>query len=361
MKSVTPSTLINVEPVHIDRHRVRKILVIKLRAIGDVILSTIVLKNLRAAFPNAVIHFLTEKASTPIVHDNPEIDDVVMFHLPTTGSWKFLRQLRAKQYDLVIDLFCNPRSAFMTFFSGARYRVGYPFRGRSYAYNILVPKRKEIAHNVEFNLDALRRIAVPIVDRSISLSVDPEASARMKEFLSPFIASEKPLVILNPHCTRETNKWGLEHFAELGDAITEKLGYQIIIIWGPGEYDDAIRVKGLMRNEAIITPQTSVKDLIALISLCDFIITNDSGPKHIAAAVGTASLGINGPTNPFMQGAYSENSAWVRMDELDCIACNLTKCKIGNICMTNLSVERVFAAFEKLVHRQPHIHESEQR
>lgn len=339
------------QPHVIHLQSIGRILIIKLRAIGDVLLSTIVIKNLRDYFPNAQIDFVTERASAPLLENNPFLDHVLTFHIPATGSFRFLRMLRRNRYDLVIDLFCNPRSAFMTFVSGAAYRVGYPFRGRKYAYNILVPPRKEIAHNVEFNLDALRRINIPIVDKTITLSVDPGADARAMEFLSPFLETRKPIVILNPHCTRETNKWGLEHFAELGDIIIEKFGYHVMIIWGPGEYDDAIRVKGFMRNGAVVTPQTTLKELVALISHCDFIVTNDSGPKHIAAAVGVASLGINGPTNPYMQGAYSENSAWVRMDELDCIACNLTKCSIGNICMTDLSVAHVLRVFDLLIHK----------
>jgi heptosyltransferase-3 len=144
----------------------QKILVIKLRAIGDVILATPVLENLRQAFPPARIDFLTEKFCWPIVRGHPTLHEVLVLDRKQPGATRALiRHIRECHYDVVFDLFVNPRSALLTLLSGASTRVGFRFRGRQYAYNIKVEPRGDRVHEVEFNLDALRALQIPIVTR----------------------------------------------------------------------------------------------------------------------------------------------------------------------------------------------------
>jgi ADP-heptose:LPS heptosyltransferase len=104
-----------------------------------------------------------------------------------------------------------------------------------------------------------------------------------------------------------------------------------------------------MKMPAHVTPKTTLSQLAAIISRCTAIISNDSGPMHISASLGIPTLGIFGPTNPRQQGPYGSNHRWVRNEELDCLECSLTACPIGNICMTQLKVERVMDAFSLLV------------
>ena len=124
---------------------IEKILIIKLRAVGDVLLSTIVTKNLRLAFPSAVIHYLTEPPGREVFHLNPFIDDVLVFDKETMSGAGLIRAVRRRRYDLVIDLFGNPRTALVTWLSRASVRVGYRFRGRSYAYNVIAEPRGDHA------------------------------------------------------------------------------------------------------------------------------------------------------------------------------------------------------------------------
>ncbi len=153
--------------VPFDRTAVRKILLIKLRAVGDVLLSTIVTKNVRAAFPAARIDFLTEPPALDILRGNPNIDGALVYDLKVKSPLAYIMDVRASSYDLVIDLFGNPRTALLTRLSGSRYRVGYDFRGRSYAYNIVVQPRGDRVHNTQFNLDAIESLGIPIIDRSL--------------------------------------------------------------------------------------------------------------------------------------------------------------------------------------------------
>lgn len=326
---------------------VRRIAVIKLRAIGDVILTLPVFQNLRDTFPDARIDAVTEAPSSGILAECPFIDNVIVAPKTMLGILGTFNTLRRARYDLAIDLFCNPRSAQLCFATRARYRVGYPFRGRGYAYNVWIESRSDAIHNVDFNLDGLRRIGVPITSRSLSWSPPDDAVDRMKILLSR-IRSRPSIIALNASGTWETKRWGLEHFASLADRLIEQYKVDVLLLWGPNERGDALRIAELMKRQPLIAPATTLVELGALLSLCSFMISTDSGPMHLAAAVGIPTLGIFGPTNPLLQGPFNESSAFVRREGLDCLACNLTKCKIGNVCMTELDVDAVMHAFERL-------------
>lgn len=328
---------------------VRKILVLKLRAIGDVLLSTSVLRNLREAFPDARIDFLTEHPARDIIDSNPDIDNALVFHTKNDRIVPWLWRLYKADYDLVFDLFCNPRSAQLCWATRANVRVGYPFRGRKYAYSAYVESRSNEIHNVDFNLDPLRALDIPIIDTEPHVPVD-ERDAEWATDITKRLRSQHPLLVaMNPSGTWETKRWGLEKFAALADALIEKHNALPILLWGPGEKDDVESIQAQMTNKPYIPPVTSLKQLAALLQQCDFTISNDAGPMHISAAVGTPTLGIFGPTNPYLQGPYHTRSSWVRLDDLDCIACNLTTCDIGNVCMTDLQVSAVLQAFENMM------------
>lgn len=332
---------------------IRSILVIKPRAIGDVLLSTVVLANLRSAFPEARISFVTETPASDIIRENPFVDNPIIFHPARDSYVRLLFQLRRLRADIVFDLFCNPRTAQMSFATGAPIRLGYPFRGRAWAYNVHVKTRADRVHNTEFNLDALSHLSIPIVDRRLSFPLPEARLAHFADVTRDLRSRTGPLIALNSSGTWETKRWGLDHFAQLGDLLIERLKANIVLLWGPGEEQDVSAIKSMMKQSAHVAPPTRIRELGALLANCDFTISNDSGPMHISAAVQTPTLGIFGPTNPFLQGPYHEGSSWVRLQDLDCLACNLTKCSIGNVCMARLDVNTVFQAFEQMMEKLP--------
>lgn len=334
---------------------VRRILIVKLRAIGDVLLSTVVLRSVRAAFPDAEIDYLTEAPARDIVEGHPALTRTLIFDPRHDSFLSLLRQIYRARYDLVFDLFCNPRSAQITFATRAPVRVGYPFRGRAYAYTVHVPVRSDRVHNTEFNLDALAVLQIPITDRALSFAITPDADRWAADLLAPYRAEGKMLVALNPSGTWESKRWGLDHYAGLGDALAARYNAVPVIVWGPGEHDDALRVASLMQAPALVPPKTTLKQLGALLARCDGMVSNDTSPMHLGAAVGIPVLGVHGPTNPHLQGPFNALSAWVRNEKLECLACNYTECPIGNMCMTELSVDTVLAAFDSMLERARHI------
>lgn len=338
----------------LDRSVVRKLLVVKLRAVGDVLLSTIVTKNLRLAFPQARFDFLTEAPSTDILKLNPFVDNTLVYRRNTMSGLDLIRMVRGNSYDLVIDLFGNPRSALATWLSGARYRVGYRFRGRTYAYNILVKPRGGQVHNTQFNLDALDAIGVEIQDRHIYFPFSSQDETYVNEFLSRGLLVGKFLVGINTGGGWYTKRWGLERYAELADRMVEKYDAAIVLTWGPGQLPDVEKIVSMMKHEPFVPPPTSLPQLGALLKRCALVISNDSGPMHIAAAVGTPVLGIYGPTNPVLQGPYGDQHATIRNEGLECLGCNLTKCPIGHLCMLELTVDDVLQGVARLIEKREH-------
>jgi len=339
---------------------IKKILVIKLRAIGDVLLSTVVLRNLRAAYPDAQIDFLTEVLSRNVVEGNPDVDSVVAFDNKNQSGIDLILSVRRRKYDLILDLFGNPRSALVTYLSGARYRVGYRFKWRQYCYTVVVNPRGGEVHNTEFNLDALRAVGVPIVESSTCFPIDRSADSFAQRFFQEHCLLGKFVVALNHGGGWISKRWRIPQFSALGDLVAERYDAKILVIWGPGERSAAEQIQRSMNAKAILIPPCDLKQLAAILRHSSAVITNDSGPMHIAAAVGTPVVAIFGPTRPELQGPVGAVAEIVRNERLLCLGCNYTECPIGNPCMEELAVNTVFAAFQRLMIKRnsqlPHQH-----
>ena len=307
------------------------------------------IQNLHEYFPEARIDFLVDEFASEVVVGNPWITEVITFNRKNDSGLGTVLRVRKNSYDLVIDLFSNPRSAIIAGLSGARYRVGYPFRWRKYAYNILVTPRGGEVHNVEFNLDALRRLGIPVFHLRPHFPLNDKAKYFASEWFRANRLDGKLIVGLNPSGGWYTKRWGLDHFAQLGDEIAEKYHASIVLLWGPGEEDDVRSIHEKMKSPSVIIPRTSLSELGAIINHCTYVVSNDSGPMHIASSLDVPTLGIFGPTNPHLQGPFGKNHRWIRNEGIECLACNLTSCPIGNICMTQLDTNPVLSAFDGLV------------
>ena len=331
------------------REPVNRILVIKLRAIGDVLLSTAVLPDLRAAFPGATIDFLTEKYCAGVVEGNAGVGSVLVFDPSKETGPALIRRIRRRRYDLVLDLFANPRSALVTLLSGARLRVGYRFNWRRLCYNRVVEPRGGEVHNVEFNLDALRAIGVVPSERARpEFPLDPAAEAFADAFLTGRVPHGARLVAVNPGGGWISKKWRPEQFGELGRRIYETDGSSILVLWGPGEAEDANVVCSAIGSPAILAPPTTLKQLGSLLKRSAALVTNDSGPMHIAASLRVPVVAIFGPTVPRLQGPVFTESEVVTLSRLECLGCGYTECPIGNPCMLELPVDEVHRAYTRL-------------
>lgn len=335
----------------LDKSKIKKILVIKFGGIGDILLTTPVLPNLKNYFPDAEIYMLTLRHSRDILIDNPYLTRAFTYDPLEDKSWCLIKNIRKQKYDLVIDLFGNPRTALITFLSKAKYRFGFNFRGRNYAYNISVKGRGGLVHNVEFNLDALRAMEIPLITKELYLPVNIVHEEFAAEFIKQNNLDSKKIIGISKTGGWESKRYKADDYTELIDMLNELYDVNFILFWGnEKEKKDCEYIKSKIRKKnAFVIPDSPIRYLGAIIKKCDLVIGNDSGPLHIAVAMGVPTLGIYGPTNPQLQGPYGDKNLSIVKEDLDCLYCNLLECPIGNICMTQLSKEKIIEKVKELI------------
>lgn len=334
----------------LNKGEIKKILVIKFGGIGDALLMTPVLSNLRAYFPTQTIYLLTLRNSRDILVDNPYIDRVITYDPNEDGSWCLLKNIRKQKWDLVIDLYSNPRTAFLTWWSGAKYRFGFDFRGRSYAYNYKMKGRGAEVHNVDFNLDALFKLEIPVTSKKIFVDTNIVHKEFSEKFFNENRLFEKPSIAIGLTGGWDTKKFKTDGYIKLMREINEIYDVNFVLIWGnQKEKSDAEKINAEIPENSFLIPDSPIRYLAAILNDCTIYIGNDSGPLHIAEAMDTPVLGIYGPTNPKLQGPYGENNLIVRNEKLDCLECNLLECPIGNICMTELLPSKIIEKLNELI------------
>ncbi len=332
----------------INPSEIKKILCIKPRGIGDIVLSTIILENLINHFPFAKIDYLTEHFAKPALKYNPLVNKILTMH-NKEFSLKVALRIRKEKYDVVIDLWSNPRSAQITFFSGAKYRVGYAYRGRKYAYNILGTSSKGEFHSAEHNLEVLKPLGVKIISKNIHYYIGENEKLFADEYFTSNNLLDKKVFGIIPAGGWDSKRCDKRKWVEICKASINNFNCKILVLWGPGDEGDANFIKENLGADCLLAPKSSVTQMAALINKCDCIIANDSGPMHISAALKVPTLGIFGPTNPKAHRPYSPNSDYVIKDDLFCIICNKLICPYKHECMTELDVTIVIAKIKALL------------
>lgn len=343
----------------IDKEKVKKILLIKLRGIGDVVLSTIVLENLRDEFPHAKIDFLTEAASKPALEFIDEINEVIIFNRKSNlDRFNLFFTIRKKKYDLVLDLFSNPATAQITKVSGAKYRAGFPYKGRKYAYNLFGPAERNKYHAAELHSEFLKSIGLQSSKTELQFGLNDADKIFADEFFHRNFRDEKLICGISPSGGWSSKKCDPIKFAEIADEIVKTFDAKILIIWGPDDKIEAEKIAELMNCDSVFAPDTSIRQMAALIYNCDFLIANDSGPMHISTAVKTPVLSLHGPTDPELQGPYGDAHQYIRLESLHCIGCNLLECTYNHECFKDLPAAEVISKLKLMLHKNKMIQEN---
>ncbi|MFZ5948015.1 MAG: glycosyltransferase family 9 protein [Stygiobacter sp.] len=334
----------------IPKKEIRKILIVKLRGIGDVVCSTIVVDNLREDFPNAQIDYLVEKPSSFGLVELNQINNVLIFDKKSLWNRiKLAFKVRKEKYDLVFDFFGNPSSAQITFFSNAKFRIGFPFRGRKYAYNFYGPSERAKWHNAILHLKVLDKFGFTTKYQNLLFALSDEAKIFANNFFDKTFSSDDFVVGISTTGSWQSKKCDPEKFAEIAELVIKKYNAKILIIWGKGDEEDSQKLFSLLKGKATLSPDTTIQQMAGLISKCKFLIANDSGPMHISTAIGTPVLSIHGPTAPELQGPFGEKHEWINLPELDCIVCNLLVCPRKHECFLNLPNEAIMKKIESLI------------
>lgn len=328
-----------------------KILVIQLRQVGDVLLTTPILKILRDYYPHSHIAFLTEQMSAPVIKDNPYLDQVIVRN--RQGSWQedlaLIRNIRRQRYDLVVDFFRNPRSGWITLLSGAKYRVASYHPLRAFFYNITPRVQSGKGYATLDKLELLKAIHLEGDLTLPYLEVPKETRVYVEKFLSAQRISEEDLVItISPTGRRQNRKWTPEKYAQLADRLTEIYRAKVIFLWGPGEEKEVSTILQKCSRSHILACPTDLLQLAALLDRSQLHIGNDSAPRHIAVARGTPTLTIIGPTSE-ANWTYPSPCHQVVYESVPCRPCEKKTCAYQMECMELLTVEKVERAVKQLL------------
>ncbi len=327
---------------------------IQLRQIGDVLMCTPAIKALRENFPNARIDFLAEPGPAKALAGNPHLSEIILRHPDRgiAGTLRLLTLVRSRRYDAVIDFLANPRSAVISFFSGAPLTISYSGGKRSFLYKRTLQTHGDYSASHKLSLLAALNIEQPIespesVERLRPVyMVSPKARVWAHKWLEQVGIGPGEYVVIDSTHRRPTRRW--ERFGELADMITRATGAKCVFLWGPGEeeYVDSI-LQGCLHSH-LKTPSTSLEEIAAIIENAAALVGADSSPRHLAAATGVPSLVITGSTDPKNWTLPESIHETVSLG-LECRPCNSNECKYGDIpCLKNLEAEKVLEAFISL-------------
>lgn len=276
----------------------KKILLIQLRRIGDVLMTTPSIRSLRLAFPDAFIAFLAEPGPSQVLKDNPHLDQVIVYKKSNSifSYLKFLWELRSQHFDIVIDFFGNPRSAQMSWMTRASMRIGYNFRGRKIYYTHQVDMGAEEQYAAKHKSLLLEPLEVNSDSLKLDYFINKEDRQYVEDLFEQMGLEEKDFVVsLSPVSRQPYKVWPPKNFAQIADYLIERFNCKILFIYGPGEEKFVEDVRQYMRKEAL--PDYDVPTLgqtRAIFEKVRLHIGNDNGPCHFAIAAGTPTVAVFG-------------------------------------------------------------------
>ncbi|MDX8336359.1 glycosyltransferase family 9 protein [Candidatus Cetobacterium colombiensis] len=328
-----------------------RVLIIRLSSIGDVILTTPVLKELKKKYPDIIIDFLVLENFKDAISGCPYIDNLILFNKKKHDGLKkmiaFGNELKKNNYDYVFDLHSKVRSKVISNAIGSKV---YTYKKRSFIKSILV-KTKMIKYKVDDTIiknyfGAFKVLGLEYKGEDLTFSFDRKDSEKLEAMGIDY--SNVPMIA--PGASKETKKWTKEGFAELSKLLYNKYGKSPIIIGSKSEYEMCEEIKRLSGDIAInMAGKLTLKESGALLSRAKFLVTNDSGPFHIARGVKCPTFVIFGPTSPEMF-EYDEKNILIYLNE-PCSPCSLHGDKVCPQkhfnCMKKLSAQKVMEIIEK--------------
>lgn len=363
----------------------KKLLIVRLSAVGDVVHVLPALRTLRKSYPSAHIAWLVEDKAEGILRSHPDLDEIIVFpkkrwitglknpftFLQTVAEIvSFITELRRHCFDLAVDFQGNFKSGIMTFLTGTPLRVGFA-RGYCKEGNFLFTNRWVVPpsnrlHKIEKNLSLLEELGLrPMVGASalggpVPLQISKEdeeyiaSSFRAVQLNAPTESAnksaDKPLVVIHAGTSDfgAYKRWPAASYAQLGDRLVEELNAHVVFTWGPSELEMVKEIISTMKHPALPAPKTeTLGQLVALIRRADLFISGDTGPMHIASILGVPQVAIFGPKDPAIYGPYQKNAIVVRR-ELNCSPCTKRTCD-NPICITSITAEEVFEAAKVLL------------
>ncbi len=339
------------------RGKIDCVLLSRLRFMGDVILTTALIRALKKGLPGTRLLFMAEPPFVSLLENNPYVDERIAFDrkyfdgLPPVKSLveqaRFFKYLRSQKCDVAVDLLGLPRTALQLYLSGAPVRIGGDYRYRKHLYTHIFPVSRQYWRTaIDFYLNVLKFFDLPADGTRTEVFLRESERAWAAGYLETHgFDLSRPIVGLHPGGTWPAKLWPWERFAELAIRLAGELKVQVFLTGGPKDQEILDKVKEKAGEAAFRGELLDLRQLAAVLSKFSVFVSNDCGPMHLAPAVGTPTIGIFGPGEPDIWFPYSESDGHrLIYKKAPCSPCHKDFCPIDHICMTSISVDEVFEA-----------------
>lgn len=340
------------------KNSLKNIVIIRTDRIGEVLLSTVAVDAIKEAYPDATISFVTSEYSRPLVEGSGDVAEILTAHIGDRKGWlrearRLGAQLKSKKFDAAVVM--NPHKAIhlACFLAGIPIRVGYDRKWGFLLNKKIEDKRHEGAkHEIEYTGDLLRLLGVERAPKGPKLKIDPAAENEIKE-LTANIDTDKPVIAVHPGSSNPAKMWAGDNYAELIDKIKTECDSEIVVI---GSEDEKLTAEAIIDKSGIkahnLAGKFDLKELAAFISKCDLFIGNDTGPMHMAAALGVPVIAIFGRNIPGVSprrwGPWGKNNV-VFHENPGCDPCYDSKCPYEYKCLKAVTVDAVFEAVKEKI------------
>ena len=329
-----------------------KFLLIQLRRIGDVLMTTPAVRLLRESYPNADLTFLTESPSDQVLKENPNLQEILVYRKPESLPESLLSflNLRSRKFDCVIDFYGNPRSALMTRFSGAPMRIGFDFRGRSLAYTHPVKISGKVSYSAADKAQLLKPLGISASDFRLDFFPEKKDQIFAENLFRKLGIEENDFVVsLSPVSRQPYKVWPADRFAQVADWLAEKYNAKILFLFGPGEKHFIETVRASMKMPSLLDYTVpTLPETLSILQRVHLHLGNDNGIRHFAVAAATPSLAIFG--RPWAANWTPPEQTRHRALEFDpgCKnKCVFPKCKLE--CLKGVNVDAVKTELEIII------------
>lgn len=335
------------EPVALN-----KILLIRLRRIGDVVMTTPTAAALKNALPHASLTYLVEEPFRRLVEGHPHLDHVLS--IPVNQNfrdfWRLIRKIRREKFDAVIDFHGGPRASRITMLSGAKVKVGYELKHKGFIYNIRVPRSGKggRVHSVVNHLNLVKALGIAVAEPTAPLVLPParpEETEKIRRFWVDNKLEGSKLVVLHIGAGNEFRDWGEEKLSSLVKMLSQAPDVRVVLV---GAEADRARAQAIQRDNPLsalsLVGEINLIELRELITGASLFIGPDSGPMHVAAATSTPIVALFGPTVPANFAPWQARATLIEK-ALDCRPCRQHRCLTDDFrCLRTITPEEVLAA-----------------
>jgi lipopolysaccharide heptosyltransferase I len=328
-----------------------KILILKPSSLGDVVHALPVLRLLKQHYPNSEIYWWIERRNAPLLEGDPDLTGVVHFDRERWATpwhwsdiWKCIRELRGHRFDLVIDLQALARSSAVGWLARGKFFVGLhdPRELAPAYYDVSVPRPSRNTHAVDWYLETLRVLGVPV---HFNFDWMPKRDNAAREAAALLGLNGAPIVALLPGARWENKRWPAGHFRELVLQLhTRNPDLRFAVLGARSDAPMAAEIASAVPEKCVdLTTRTSLLQTVEVLRASAAVITNDTGPMHMAAALGKPVVALFGPTNPRRTGPYGQIDRALQRRDLPCVPCMKATCSYHEpiACLRGLSPQRV--------------------